>query len=100
MTDALGRMLAHPLRRRLLLEYSAGENHPGQLARVLGEPLNLVSYHTKVLAGHGFIEVVRTERRRGALTRYYRAFVTTVLEEEEWRALPDALRRSLVHGAL
>jgi hypothetical protein len=66
----------------------------------LDEPLNLVSYHTRVLARHGFIELVRTERHRGALAHFYRSVAATVLEDEDWAALPDAVRRSLTLGTL
>lgn len=99
MSD-LGRALAHPLRRHLLLEYSASDDNPGRLARALGEPLNRVAYHTGVLHRHGFIRLVRTERRRGALTRFYRATVATVIESDDWLSLPAPLRRTLTFGTL
>jgi DNA-binding transcriptional ArsR family regulator len=100
MSDRLGRLLTHPLRHRLLLEYSSGPENPAQIAHRLGEPLNLVSYHTGVLARHGFIELVRTERRRGALTHFYRSDAATVIEAEQWGALAGSLRRSLALGTL
>jgi DNA-binding transcriptional ArsR family regulator len=100
MSDRVGRLLIHPLRHRLLLEYSRAPENPAQLARRLGEPLNLVSYHTGVLARNGLVELVRTERRRGALTHFYRSVAATVIEEEQWGALPEPLRRSLARGTL
>jgi DNA-binding transcriptional ArsR family regulator len=100
MSDRLGRLLIHPLRHRLLLEYSGGAENPARLARRLGEPLNVVSYHTGVLARNGFIELVRTERRRGALTHFYRSVAATVIEAEQWGALPEPLRRSLALATL
>jgi DNA-binding transcriptional ArsR family regulator len=100
MSDHLGRLLIHPLRHRLLLEYSGEPESPAQIARRLGEPLNLVSYHTHVLLRHGYIELVRTERRRGALTRFYRATVTTALDGDQWEQLPAPIRRSLTLGSL
>jgi DNA-binding transcriptional ArsR family regulator len=100
MSESLGRLLAQPLRHRLLLEYSLGSQSPAEVARRLGEPLNLVSYHTGVLARHGYVALVRTERRRGALTRYYRSTVDTIIEDREWAQLPHALRRALVAGTL
>jgi DNA-binding transcriptional ArsR family regulator len=99
-SDRLGRLLLHPLRHRLLLEYSGEPDSPGQLARRLGEPLNVVSYHTRVLLRAGFVELIRTERRRGALTRFYRATVTPAIEDAQWSALPEAVRRSLTLATL
>jgi DNA-binding transcriptional ArsR family regulator len=100
MPDALARLLAHPLRHRLLLEYSLGPRSPAQVARTLGEPLNLVSYHTAILFRRGYLELVATERRRGALARFYRTTVATIIEDHEWAALPGELRRALATGTL
>jgi DNA-binding transcriptional ArsR family regulator len=62
--------------------------------------LNLVSYHTNVLAEHGVLELVRTQRRRGGTAHYYRSTVPEIIEEEGWAALPSPVRRALVRGSL
>lgn len=93
-------MLNHPLRRRLLLEYTHATTSPSAIAGELGEPLNSVAYHTGVLAERGFIELVGTERRRGALTHFYRAAIGPVVDFAGWEALPEATRRALVLGTL
>jgi hypothetical protein len=100
MSDRLGRVLVHPLRHRLLLEYYGEPANPSQVAHRLGEPLNLVSYHTGVLARHRCVELVRTERRRGAMTRFYRSTVPPVIEDGQWESVPAQLRRALVLGTL
>lgn len=100
MSERLARILDHPLRRRLLFEYTAQRSAPAALARQLGEPLNLVAYHTGVLAREGLIELVHTERRRGALTRTYRASVAPAIDGPAWEALSVNLRRALTLGAL
>jgi DNA-binding transcriptional ArsR family regulator len=100
MRDVLARVLAHPLRHRLLLEYHREPANPGAVARRLGEPLNLVSYHTRVLARHRLVELVRTERRRGAVTHFYRSTAAQVIEVADWEALPGRARRVLVLSAL
>jgi hypothetical protein len=94
------RLLAHPVRHRLLLEYGSGPQSPARVAERLGERLNLVAYHTRVLARHGYVELVRTERARGALTHYYRSIAGPVIEDAEWSALPEALRRDLIAAML
>jgi hypothetical protein len=99
-TGSLGAVLLHPLRHRLLLEYSRGPVNPGELARRLEQPLNSVSYHTNVLLRHGCIELARTERRRGARTRFFRATVGPQIEDASWESLPKAVRRALTLGSL
>jgi hypothetical protein len=96
MPDPLARVLAHPLRHRLLLEYNGDPASPSEVARRLERPLALVSYHTGVLARNGFLELVRTERRRGALARVYRTTSPPYIEDEQWRDVPAAVRRELV----
>jgi DNA-binding transcriptional ArsR family regulator len=100
MSDRLGRLLVHPLRHRLLLEYAAEPDNPSSVADRLGEPLNLVAYHTGILLRHGLVELVRTERRHGALTRLYRSTVRLVIEDAQWEALPTPIRRALAFGTI
>jgi hypothetical protein len=100
MPDVLGRLLVHPVRRRLLLEYAGGPDSPSCVAKRLDEPLNVVAYHTGVLLQYGCIELVRTERRRGALTHWYRATAAPVIDDVHWETLPVALRRALALGTV
>jgi hypothetical protein len=95
MSDRLAQLLAHPLRDRVLLEYQTGPACPSEIARRLGRPLNAISYHTLVLARHGCLELVRTVRRRGAITHYYRALVPQFIDDDEWAALSVVRRRHL-----
>jgi hypothetical protein len=96
MTDRLARVLAHPLRARVLLEYELEAASPSEVAQRLGAPLNLVSYHTGVLVRHGCLELVRTARRRGATVHFYRSTAATSIEDEAWASLPAPMRRTLV----
>jgi DNA-binding transcriptional ArsR family regulator len=66
------RALAHPLRLLLATEYALAVTSPSKIARTLEMPLNLVSYHTRVLADAGLLELVRVQPRRGAQEHYYR----------------------------
>src|SRR5688572_14269955 len=100
MAHARPRVLPHPLRDRLLFEYGAREASPSDLARRLELPLNLVSWHTGVLVRSGALELVRTERRRGGTAHLYRAARSSMIADEEWSALPPALRRRLVRELL
>lgn len=100
MSNPIAQVCANPLRNRLLFEYQGEPVSPSRLARRLGEPLNLVSYHTSVLARRGCLELVHTERRRGATEHFYRSIVPLGIEDEEWLEIAPALRRSLVLGTL
>ncbi|MDA0167079.1 helix-turn-helix domain-containing protein [Solirubrobacter ginsenosidimutans] len=95
MSDRIA-AIAHPLRDRVLFEYQRGPVSPSEVARRTGLPLNVVGYHTGVLERHDCVELVRSERRGGALTRYYRATVAQDIEDERWAEVPAPLRRRFV----
>ncbi|MBS1861882.1 MAG: helix-turn-helix transcriptional regulator [Actinobacteria bacterium] len=65
--------VAHPLRLRILetIEQSGGIASPNQIAGVLDEPLGNVSYHVKTLLEYGWLDLVKTEPRRGAVEHFY-----------------------------
>ncbi len=69
---------------------------PNQLARELDLPLGRVSYHIRLLADLGAIELVRTEPRRGALEHFYRAVTTVWFSEADWQKLPRSARRGIL----
>jgi DNA-binding transcriptional ArsR family regulator len=94
--DALGKLLRHPLRQHVLSKYAESVTSPRDVADALGARLNLVSYHTRVLLDAGCLELVRTERRRGAHQHFYRAALRGEIHDEAWEQLPTRLRRSLV----
>jgi DNA-binding transcriptional ArsR family regulator len=84
-TEALGRTvepwdecvhalkgLAHPIRLAALIALGRGELSPSQFARSRGEPVSNVSYHFRLLAEIGLIELVRTRPVRGSLEHIYR----------------------------
>jgi DNA-binding transcriptional ArsR family regulator len=99
MSDAdqqLARLLRHPLRQLLLFKYAERVTSPSDVADALGERLNLVSYHTNVLRRAGCIELVRTERRRGASEHFYRTVLTSEIDDAGWEQIPTRLRRALV----
>jgi DNA-binding transcriptional ArsR family regulator len=98
--EGIARLVGHPLRQRLLYAYAESVTSPSAFAEASGERLNVVSYHTQVLLRAGCIELVRTERRRGAVQHYYRALLGSVIDDGGWVRLPTRLRRALVRGAM
>src|SRR3954452_24762224 len=95
LDEALLRAISHPLRHRLLGMLDGRTASPNMLARELGLPLGRVSYHIRLLADLGAIELVRTEPRRGALEHFYRAVTTVWFSEADWQKLPRSARRGL-----
>jgi DNA-binding transcriptional ArsR family regulator len=90
----LAKALSHPLRQRILERLSVGgEASPNQLARALDAPLGNVAYHVRILHQLGFVELVGTRQRRGALEHHYRALAHPWLDAEQWARLPASFRR-------
>jgi DNA-binding transcriptional ArsR family regulator len=75
--DDLFLALAHPLRRRILRQMIKDEmeTSPRDLALHLGEQLSRLSYHVRILAWCGAIELVRTEQVRGSMQHFYLVIV-------------------------
>jgi len=64
-------MLAAPLRQRILRAL-AEPGSASTMARTLGLPRQKVAYHVRQLEEHGFVELVREEKRRGCTERIVR----------------------------
>jgi DNA-binding transcriptional ArsR family regulator len=69
--------LAHPLRRRILRKMieDEAEISPRDLALGLKEPLSRLSYHVRILAWCGAVEMVRMDQVRGSTQHFYRVIV-------------------------
>jgi DNA-binding transcriptional ArsR family regulator len=88
--------LGHPLRLRIIESLiETGEGSPVQLARELGQPLATVSHHFRMLRDLGWVELIRTEPRRGAVEHFYRASTRPFIDDEQWVELPVVMRRGL-----
>ncbi|HSS04483.1 MAG TPA: winged helix-turn-helix domain-containing protein [Solirubrobacterales bacterium] len=94
MDPRLVKGLSHVLRQHILLAAVLGEVSPKEMSKALGEELNQISYHVKVLRDDcdGLIEETRTVPRRGAIEHYYRANAKTLLPARTWRGLKKGLR--------
>jgi DNA-binding transcriptional ArsR family regulator len=94
--SGLLKTLGHPLRLQILETITIrGEASAVGLAREFDQPVRTVSHHTRVLRDLGFIEVTRTEPRRGAVEQFYRAMKRPFIEDAEWERLPVVMRRGL-----
>lgn len=61
----------HPVRIRALVLLERTELSPAELAKLLGDPLGVVSYHVRMLRDYGLVEETRAEPRRGAVQHFY-----------------------------
>lgn len=89
------KVLAHPLRHQILVALSERVASPKELSVQLRKPLGNVSYHVRVLADLGCIELVSTTPRRGAVEHHYRAVRRPYFSDEDWASLPLQARREI-----
>ena len=100
LDDRLVKALAHPLRQRILEVLNRRVSSPRDIAEELGAKLGDVGYHVRMLRDYGAIELVRTERRRGAVKHFYRATTRAMLDDAQWARVPLSVRRSIVGDVL
>lgn len=96
----LVRALAHPLRVQILEVLNERQASPNELMEILGYPLGNVAYHTRVLEKCGCIELVTTERRRGAIEHYFRAKPRSYIGHQDWRKVPRSVRNEVSGASL
>jgi DNA-binding transcriptional ArsR family regulator len=92
--------LGHPLRMRLLMRFNERVASPVELSKELGEPLGTIAYHTRTLLNLGYLELVRTAQRRGAIEHYYRAVARPFFSARDWAALPASARHGISGAVL
>jgi DNA-binding transcriptional ArsR family regulator len=73
LTEGQYKLVAHPLRIRILHALRSGELTAAQVADHLGESRGNVHYHIQKLNAGGLVEVTRTAPNGGIVERYYRA---------------------------
>lgn len=96
----VAKAFAHPLRVQILIILNERVASPNLLAQELGQSLNLVAYHVRVLEKYDCIELVDTKQRRGATEHFYRATRRQFLSDTEWARLPESLRPGLAGAML
>ena len=98
--ERLVRALKHPVRLELLRRFLERTATPNEMAEELDEPIGNVAYHVRELVAVGYLELVRTEPRRGAVAHYYRATARPILGDAEFARLDPEERAQLSSGAL
>jgi DNA-binding transcriptional ArsR family regulator len=98
--DVVQFALGHKTRVHILIRLNEGIYTAGELAGMIGEPLNNVHKHLGKMLDDGSVEVAR-EDREGNITRYwYRAVETQRYEEHEFERLPFRYRQNITGAIL
>jgi DNA-binding transcriptional ArsR family regulator len=87
--------LGHPLRTRILSILNERVSSPSDLAEELSKSVGDTSYHVKVLKEMGFIEMVDTKPRRGAVEHYYRGIHRALIPPGAWEKLPTNIQQNI-----
>lgn len=89
----IAKALSHPLRVQILELLQGKEASPAMLTKEMGGVvLGLIAYHVQVLEECGYVELVRTRPRRGAVEHLYRARPVPFFGGAELRSVPRSLR--------
>jgi len=88
-------VVQHPIRVDALQILNEREASAAEIARQLGEDLKKVGNHVKALAEYGCIELIREEKKRGAVERFYRASLRPCIGDEEWARLSHRARQEI-----
>jgi DNA-binding transcriptional ArsR family regulator len=91
----LASAVSHPLRVHILDVLCENTASPSDMARDAGLSVNHIAYHVKELEKLGYIELVRTEPRRGTVEHYYRAKRRFFFDDDAWERLPLPVRRGI-----
>jgi DNA-binding transcriptional ArsR family regulator len=94
--------MTHPTRIRTLRVLTEREATPREIAVEIGEPLNNVAYHIRVLKRLGCIELVRVNQTRGGRVaeHVYKGTQRPYWEQSDLEALSDAEKSNLIAGIL
>ncbi|HEX8156285.1 MAG TPA: helix-turn-helix domain-containing protein [Solirubrobacteraceae bacterium] len=88
----LGKAVGHPLRVQILRSCAMQDRRsPSQIASELRSPLGRISYHVSLLSQWGFLDLVETIPRRGAVEHRYR--LATLARERLEAMAPAILQR-------
>jgi len=99
----MAQSILQPMRWGILSELSHKERCARDLADEFGTSEQVVCYHLRQLERFGFITLERTEKRRGAMAKYYRAQPKAIAvvpsESAGGKPIPDQVSQSLADSA-
>lgn len=101
ITDAsLAKALAHPLRTRILTALEDRTASPSELAEELDAPLGVLSYHVRRLSALGFVKLVKSVPRRGAVEHYYTVVQRPRITDDAWASTPTIVKQATIASRL
>ncbi len=89
-----------PLRVQIVSLATQRPIAPSDFSREAGIPLNVASYHFRVLRKHGFLEVIEKLDVRGSTKHMHIATKRAFLSDADWGALEKSLRPGVAGQAL
>jgi len=95
LDPAIVKALAHPMRMRVLSRLNEIVASPKELADEFDVSLPMLSYHFRVLADIGAIELVSETQVRGAIEHHYRATTRAFFSDDDWKRLPVTSRQGI-----
>jgi DNA-binding transcriptional ArsR family regulator len=97
MTDpAVARALTHPLRIRILGALEGRTASPSELSIELKSSLGVISYHVRRLTMLGFIKLVDSVPRRGAIEHFYTTVKRPRITDSAWASMPSIVKQATV----
>jgi DNA-binding transcriptional ArsR family regulator len=88
--------LAHPFRVHALHILNQRVASPKELSYECECSVSTMSYHVRMLAEAGFVELVREEARRGATEHFYKGTHRAIFWDDEWVLVPEPIRAAIV----
>ncbi|HVW45540.1 MAG TPA: winged helix-turn-helix domain-containing protein [Solirubrobacterales bacterium] len=94
--------ISHPLRLRIITAMNSPKRNasPRELAEEFDLDVKRVAYHVRELTALGYLELVKTEPRRGSLGHIYRPVRGLEAWWREWSALSPTFRQIVAASAL
>lgn len=93
--ERLAKPLGSSIRQQILWILNERVASPSEIARELGESLNKICHHIKVLKDAGCIELVCEQAIGNRIQHFYKATSRAFLEDTDWQDLPDTVKEGL-----
>lgn len=87
--------LGHPVREHILAVLNERVASAREIGQEIGADVSSFYHHIELLEELDCIERVESRRRRGAWEHFFQAKKTVLLDDSEWRRLPESIRTDL-----
>ncbi len=100
LDSRLVKMLAHPLRVRILAILEERTASAVEISRMLRADLGVVAYHVRTLHRLGLLELVKEVPVRGAIQRFFRARERLTFSKDAWSKAPPVAKQALIGATI